>query len=128
MFRITIIRRIIAEQALGTGDSRKSSAKRRVLWDTYPWYITCQAAVWRQSRIVLALAAFAAAVWPRREASTGRILVLERAVAGASVEVDTGRTVGDALHVKGAGRNLETASPTDFASRRGEGDGHGEKD
>lgn len=52
---------------------------------------------------------FVAVVWPRREAPAGLIVVLELAVAGASVEFGAVRIVGDALRVQGTGAEFEAA-------------------
>lgn len=70
---------------------------------------------------------FIAVVWSRCEASAGLVLVLELAVAGASVKLRTVGIVGDALHVERAGGDLEATGAADLTLRRGEGDGHGEK-
>jgi hypothetical protein len=99
-----------------------------ILGNAYSRNITCHAAVRRQPRIILALVFFVAVVRPWREASARSILVLELAVAGAFVELRAVRVVGDALHVEGAGSNLEATGAADFALRRGEGDGEGEED
>jgi hypothetical protein len=57
-----------------------------------------------------------------------RILVLELAVAGASVDLRTEGLVGDALHVEGTRCDLEATGAANLTLRRGEGDGHGDKD
>lgn len=112
---IASIQRIIAKQSLWAAEPDKPSAEVSFLRDAYSRNITRQTAVWRQSRIILTLGIVTAVVWPRCEASTGLILVLELAMARAPVEFGAVGIVGDALHVEGAGGDFEATGAADLA-------------
>lgn len=121
-----ILGHIIAELALGTSKSSKSSTRTGLLGHTDARNITSQAAALREARVITTLSAGLAVDGVNTLPPTRSVLVLELARSLAPVEVGAVLGVGNTALVVRAGSDFETAWLLGRCEGREAEGGHGD--